>query len=469
MPVPPPQRHGTLISVRVSTKCDNWRVTTTTPDEDGTRRPRCLISYSHDNSAHRQHIVDIANALQANGIEVMIDRYVEHDPPLSWPRWMREQIEAADVVLVVATKTYAERYYGRPDPLTGRGADWEGLLITGDLYSSHRAKVKFIPVVTNSADIQYIPDVLNQTTSHNLHTLSQEELVPLVRQIHGKPSVVPAPLGVPNFGLQSDPVNDAAGTFNDDPVTAERQLNALAGNSDPDVAARAAFTLGEIFYRSQQYSRSAEAFTRAVQCGPKTTVYEAAMKELLNVAAVMREHFGPDSAGTFARGWMADIQTAKIGSVWRSMDKSFRTVLAQDWVLANENHPNLQGIDRETLAAELCKIEPAHDLATPFLTSQLNKLRAIATEFDSSWGLAEKPRRHGLDFEIVIFSPTDGEVLIWDQGTKISMLPIVLRRRVGEWKIVNIGVPPSIPVPGWPPSRDMIKLEGISYPDHPNI
>ncbi|MEV0357882.1 toll/interleukin-1 receptor domain-containing protein [Nocardia sp. NPDC050697] len=434
---------------------------TTTSSEE--RAPRCFISYSHDDDVHKGRVVDIANALRGHGVDVMIDRYVEHDPPRSWPRWMAEQIEKSDVVLVVVTERYAERYSGRRDSGGGVGVDWEGSIITGELYHSQSPRVKFIPIVTESATVRHIPAVLNQTSYHCLETLSEEELVPLIRQIFGRPGVVPAPLGVPVFGLKNDPVEQASALLETDSVAAEKKLTDLAGSSDLDVAARAAFTLGEHLYQSQQYSRSVEAFVRAVECGPKTRVYEAAGRELSNVMAVMKAHFGPDGAGEFARRWIRAVNEGDLPAVWEAMDQDFRMVLAQDWILANSRHPTLLGLDRDELAKDLRRVRSAHALSGPFLQSQLKKLAGITAGIDDSWGFAEKPRRYGLDFELILFSPTDGEYVVWESGQNLFTLPVLVRRRLGEWKIANLGMPPSIPDPGWPPERIVIPVDGVEF------
>jgi hypothetical protein len=47
---------------------------------------------------------------------------------------MEDRVDRADFVLVVCTETYRRRFLGREDPETGKGVDWEGSLITSDLY-----------------------------------------------------------------------------------------------------------------------------------------------------------------------------------------------------------------------------------------------------------------------------------------------------------------------------------------------
>ncbi|MGQ5692415.1 toll/interleukin-1 receptor domain-containing protein [Rhodococcus erythropolis] len=425
------------------------------------RTPKCLISYSHDSEGHRAHVLRLADSLRQNGVDVALDQYIEHEPPRSWPRWMQARIEDSDVVLVVVTPTYTERFWGRTDPTRGKGADWEGVIITGELYHNNDRRVKFIPVITAPEHYGIVPTVLNQTTIHSVETISQQNLIPLLRQIHGVPATIPAPLGTPNFLTTNDEIANAAALLDDNPTEGMRILNQLAGSPNPDTAARAAFTLGTHYYEGHQYSRSVEALLRAVQCGPKTSVFDAAKQELNAVHQQMDAHFGPNSPGAFARKWLGAINSGDFPFAWQAMDKDFRMVLAQDWILANQEHPNISALDREELAAELRRPDPTHELAQHFLFSQFTKLTSFAKTFDDSWGQAEKPRRYGLDFEVVIFTPTDGDILIWEPSSRIEGKTLVIRRRFGEWKIANTF--PAVPIPGWPPKHEEITAEGTGF------
>jgi len=53
--------------------------------------PRVLISYSHDNPAHETRVLAFADRLRADGIDAMIDLYVQ-SPPEGWPAWCDSQI-----------------------------------------------------------------------------------------------------------------------------------------------------------------------------------------------------------------------------------------------------------------------------------------------------------------------------------------------------------------------------------------
>jgi hypothetical protein len=69
------------------------------------RPPTVFISYSHDSESHRAQVLELADRLRLDGIYCSIDQY-ESSPPEGWYRWMFNQIEGADFVLVVATEPY---------------------------------------------------------------------------------------------------------------------------------------------------------------------------------------------------------------------------------------------------------------------------------------------------------------------------------------------------------------------------
>jgi hypothetical protein len=96
--------------------------------------PRVFISYSHDSPAHEQRVLALAERLRQDAIEAQIDRYVNGTPAEGWPRWMENQLEWADFVLLVCTEIYYRRFRGHEQPEKGRGVDWEGALVTNEMY-----------------------------------------------------------------------------------------------------------------------------------------------------------------------------------------------------------------------------------------------------------------------------------------------------------------------------------------------
>ena len=82
--------------------------------------PRVFISYSHDSPEHLDRVLVLSDRLRVDGIDCHIDQY-EESPGEGWPRWMVNQIEDAEFVLVVCTENYEPRFRGKEEPGKGLG------------------------------------------------------------------------------------------------------------------------------------------------------------------------------------------------------------------------------------------------------------------------------------------------------------------------------------------------------------
>jgi hypothetical protein len=110
-----------------------------------------FISYSHDSEEHREKVLSLSERLRDDGLHTVLDRYVKGTPMQGWPRWMLDQLDAADFVLVVCTETYYRRFRGHEVPSKGKGVDWEGALITQEIYDAKSKTLKFVPVFLSAA------------------------------------------------------------------------------------------------------------------------------------------------------------------------------------------------------------------------------------------------------------------------------------------------------------------------------
>lgn len=136
--------------------------------------PRVFISYSHDSQEHAERVLALSNRLRKEGIDCHIDRY--ESPPPGWlPDWMRNQIEAAEFVLVVCTKTYLRRFRKEEAAGQGKGVKWESIIITSEMYWSDSTNDKFIPVVFSPEDAGYIPTELRGAIHYDLSNASDYE------------------------------------------------------------------------------------------------------------------------------------------------------------------------------------------------------------------------------------------------------------------------------------------------------
>ena len=152
-----------------------------------------FISYSHDSDDHRQRVLGLSERLRGDGIEARLDQYLNGAPTIGWPRWMLDQLDEADFVVVVCTETYYRRFRGHEVPGAGKGADWEGTLITQEIYDTRSSGLKFVPVLFDRKDERFIPEPLRRLTYYVLN--SEPSYNDLYDFLLGQAGVEAGPLG----------------------------------------------------------------------------------------------------------------------------------------------------------------------------------------------------------------------------------------------------------------------------------
>jgi tetratricopeptide (TPR) repeat protein len=152
---------------------------------------RLFISYSHDSAERLDRVWDLSERLRYDGIDCRIDQH-EFSPPEGWPRWCRNQVQESQFVLVVCTENYKQRYEGKAPSGEGKGAKWEGFIITLDLYEAEGRNTKFIPVVFSSQDAQHVPLELRAATRYDLS--APEAYEDLFRQLTNQPARKKSPV-----------------------------------------------------------------------------------------------------------------------------------------------------------------------------------------------------------------------------------------------------------------------------------
>lgn len=128
---------------------------------------KVFISYSWDTEEHKEQVLSFANELVHKGVDVILDRY-EEAPTKGWPIWMEDSIEEAKFVLIVFTKKYLQRF-SKKEPVNGRGAIFEGAIITQDIYDANGCNEKFIPIIMSPNDEQYIAKILRAYTVYRIY------------------------------------------------------------------------------------------------------------------------------------------------------------------------------------------------------------------------------------------------------------------------------------------------------------
>lgn len=109
------------------------------------RPARVFISYSHHHESQPERVRQLADRLRSDGFEVLFDQ-TDSAADAGWPRWMEQQLERADAVILVCTRSWRRRFDGMLDEEGGRGVLFEGKLIRSLLFRDLQFS-RFIPVV----------------------------------------------------------------------------------------------------------------------------------------------------------------------------------------------------------------------------------------------------------------------------------------------------------------------------------
>ncbi len=221
-PIPPaPLRRQTETRPR-GPNADSRPTDTPAPE---TPAIRAFISYTQESKEHRDRVVDLAQRLRGDGIDAWLDQFLAM-PPEGWPRWSRNELEAADFVLIVCTERYRDRFEGREPG----GANWEGYLVESALYHDDARNLRYIPLLFDGHGPQQVPTSLKPTTHYSLPLDYERLLLRLTTQ----PPAQPAPIGE----LRGRGFGDAR----DDPelraLREEEKRLAISGGDTEDVRDR---------------------------------------------------------------------------------------------------------------------------------------------------------------------------------------------------------------------------------------
>jgi hypothetical protein len=153
---------------------------------------KAFISYSWDDQHHKDAVEALAKRLVEDAVDVSLDVW-EPNPAEGWPTWMLHRIREADFVLVVCTQTYKRRFEGYEAPKVGRGARFEGVIITNEIYAAECRNTRFLPVVLSPDDSEYVPGVLASSTRFDVSNGAGYK--DLYRLVSRQPERLKPPLG----------------------------------------------------------------------------------------------------------------------------------------------------------------------------------------------------------------------------------------------------------------------------------
>lgn len=167
---------------------------------------KVFISYSWSTPGHEDWVLELAQRLVRDGIDVVLDKWdlkEGHDKYV----FMESMVNAADItkVLMILDKKYTEKADAR-----GGGVGTETQIISPNIYA-HAKQEKFIPIIAevDEEGHPYMPAYLKSTIYIDLSKPEhfEENYEKLLRAILNRPSTVKPKLGtVPSYILEDTPM-----------------------------------------------------------------------------------------------------------------------------------------------------------------------------------------------------------------------------------------------------------------------
>ncbi|MBF4515844.1 toll/interleukin-1 receptor domain-containing protein [Flavobacterium sp. ANB] len=156
--------------------------------------PKIFISYSWSSSDHEQWVLNLAERLVSDGIEVVLDKW-DLKPGNDKYKFMESMVGSPEIekVLLILDKKYAERANGRSG-----GVGTETQIISPQIYNN-TSQEKFIPIIAerDSNNSEHVPVFLKGTVYIDLSSLDHYEsnYEQLLRNIFKRPSYTRPKLG----------------------------------------------------------------------------------------------------------------------------------------------------------------------------------------------------------------------------------------------------------------------------------
>lgn len=155
------------------------------------QNPKVFISYSWDNEEHKQWVLQLADRLLSDGVEVKLDRYeLKLGNHLTY--FIENSISEVDRILVIFTPNYRLK----ADKRDG-GVGYEYSIINTSTYKNIVNQEKVIPLLRTGTAVQSIPEFMQQYIHLNISEDEkfEENYTELLREIYKEPALRKPALG----------------------------------------------------------------------------------------------------------------------------------------------------------------------------------------------------------------------------------------------------------------------------------
>ncbi len=158
-------------------------------------RLKVFISYSWDNDLHKDWVLNLANELVGNGVDVFLDQF-DLSLGMEMTHFMEKAV-TADKILAVLTPNYKLKADNRKG-----GVGYEYSLITQQYYNSEPDKTKIFPILRNGDEKDSSPTFMQTRIYHDMRDDKNfdAKLFQLIKLITGRPLIQKPELGnLPDF------------------------------------------------------------------------------------------------------------------------------------------------------------------------------------------------------------------------------------------------------------------------------
>ena len=161
------------------------------------RKPIVFISYSWDNEEHKKWVLNLADRLCVDGIDIILDRYYLK-PGTNLPHFVEQNLDKADRIIIIFTQNYKLK----ADKRTG-GVGYEYSIMNVELYKNQTSNEKIIPILRQGSTEESIPTFMQQfihidTRNDDNFENSYKDLI---REIYNEPEIQKPNIGQkPSFG-----------------------------------------------------------------------------------------------------------------------------------------------------------------------------------------------------------------------------------------------------------------------------
>lgn len=165
--------------------------------EDAKRAPRVFISYAQGVDTHTEQVRRLWLLLRDHHVDARWDAPAA-ERPQDWPKWMQDEIHAADFTLVIASAAYHRSAEGKQEPGVGRGVAWEARLLRNLAHQNpFEWHDRILGVVLPGEREEHLPVFMagGSTTTYTLPSLDAAGIDRLQGYLTGQPYETNPPLG----------------------------------------------------------------------------------------------------------------------------------------------------------------------------------------------------------------------------------------------------------------------------------